>query len=246
MPEHPSITAYNATGAHAIPARPSRVGGMSDVIITVRGEAESRVAPEEAVARVSAVVDGPDRADVVGRVGDVAGPLRAELSGMKDAGTIADWTAQRAAVWSERPWNSEGRQLDLVHHARIELTATFTDPGALSDWLNAIAARDGVQVGDVSWRLTPATRARIEQEVAAQAVHVAVDRARSYAAAIGRDTVEPLEIADLGLLADAREAAFSAPMMKAGLAADAVGGAIDARPDDITVTAAVEARFRAV
>ena len=38
---------------------------MSDVIITVRGESQTRVAPERAVAHVNASVDGAARAAIV-------------------------------------------------------------------------------------------------------------------------------------------------------------------------------------
>ncbi|WP_454141393.1 SIMPL domain-containing protein [Microbacterium lacticum] len=99
------------------------------------------------------------------------------------------------SVWADRPWNNEGRQLDLVHHASVELTATFTDVLALSDWLNEIAATDGLQLGTVEWQLTPETRAHVEREVATDAVAVAVARARAYAGAIDRSAVEPLQTA---------------------------------------------------
>lgn len=216
---------------------------MNDVIITVRGSAEAHLAPERAVAHVSASVDGPERAAVIERVAAVSAPVRDDLAARKAAGTIDEWTAQRVAVWSERPWNGEGRQLDLVHHASVEITATFSDFAALSDWLNLLATRDALQVGAVDWQLTPETRARTEREVATAAVAVAVDRATAYAAAIGRANVVPLQIADLGLLeSDAQPRMMKASMM----AMDAAGApAVDFRPDDITVTAAVEARFTA-
>ncbi|CAN7313938.1 SIMPL domain-containing protein [Microbacterium sp. LjRoot45] len=220
---------------------------MSEVIITVRGENESRVAPERAVAHVSAAADGPHRGAVVERISALATPVRDDLARGKDAGTVADWSSQRVSVWSDRPWNSDGKQLDLVHHASLEITATFTDFTVLSDWLNDVAARDGLQVGAVEWLLSPETRARVERDVATAAVSVAVERAGAYAAALGLRTVAPLEIADLGLLTGGAESS-PAPRMyaKAAMAMDAAGGpAVDFQPDDIVVSAAVEARFRA-
>ena len=179
MPRHPSVTVYT----------------MSEVIITVRGESERRVAPERAVAHVTTTADGPERGAVVERIAALAEPVRTDLDARKSAGRIADWSSQRVSVWADRPWNNEGRQLDLVHHASVELTATFTDVLALSDWLNEIAATEGLQVGTVEWQLTPETRARVEREVATDAVAVAVARARAYAGAIDRSAVEPLHIA---------------------------------------------------
>lgn len=202
---------------------------MSEAIITVRGESESRIAPERAIAHVTASVDGPVRGSVVEQIASLAQPVRADLQARKDAGGIVDWASQRVAVWSDRPWNNEGRQLDLVHHASVELTATFTDVLALSDWLNAIATTDGWQVGAVEWQLTPETRAT------------------AYATAIGKTTVTPVQIADLGLLSGGSPERHAPRMLAKAAMMDAAGSgpAVEFRPDDIVVTAAVEARFEA-
>lgn len=220
---------------------------MSEVTITVRGEHEARVAPERAVAHVSASVDGPERGAVVEQIAALVSPVRDDLTARKASGAIEDWSSQRVSVWADRPWNSDGRQLDLVHHATVELTATFTDFMLLSDWLSDLAGREGFQVGSVAWELTPETRARVERDVATRAVSVAVERATAYAGAIGRESLTPVEIADLGLLTDgdapARE---SMRMMKASMQMDAAGSAMaEFQPEDIVISAGVEARFRA-
>lgn len=220
---------------------------MSDVIITVRGDSQTRVNPERAVAHVTASTDGPERGPVVEHLATLAEPVREGLARRKDAGSVADWSSQRVSVWSDRPWNNEGRQLDLVHHASVELTATFTDPIALSDWLNTIAATDGLHVGAVEWELTPETRSHVERNVATVAVAVAVERATAYAHAIGRTTLVPVQIADVGLLDGAHpDAASPRALVRASATfADAGTEGIEFRPDDIVVSAAVEARFRA-
>lgn len=220
---------------------------MSEVTITVRGEHEARIAPEHAIAHVSASVDGAERGAVVERIAALVGPVRDDLTARKASGGIADWTSQRVSVWADRPWNSEGRQLDLVHHASVELRATFTDFMLLSDWLSDMASREGMQVGSVSWELAPETRARVERAVATQAVSVAVERATAYAEAIGRATLTPVEIADLGLLTDGVAPAGGAmQMMKASMGRDAAGSAMaEFHPEDIVISAGVEARFRA-
>jgi uncharacterized protein YggE len=222
---------------------------MSEVTITVRGEHETRVLPEEAVAHLSVRAEGPERGAVVERIAALAAPLRDDLTTRKDAGGLTDWSSQRVSVWANRPWNNEGKQLALVHYASVEITATFTDFSALSWWLSDVAERDGVQVDNVTWRLTPATAKAMEADVAAQAVKVAVDRATAYASAIGLATLTPLEIADLGLLTDASAGPAPAPKMMRAMAMGAMdsGGApaVELQPEDIVVTAAVEARFSA-
>ena len=42
-----------------------------------------------------------------------------ELVARKDAGGLVEWSSQRASVWSDRPWNAEGKQLALVHRPDI-------------------------------------------------------------------------------------------------------------------------------
>lgn len=215
---------------------------MSDVIITVRGEHETRIAPEEGVVHLSVRCDGPERGPVVERIAAIAAPLREELAGRQASGEVSEWSSQRASVWAERPWNNEGKQLPLVHHASVELVATFTDFAALSWWVSSVAEREGVQVGGVTWQLTSATRRTVEAEVAAHAVQTAVSRATAYANAIGHAAVTPLEIADIGLLG--RPEADPGPRMMRAMAMDAAP-ALDFQPQDITVTAGVEARFAA-
>ena len=84
----------------------------------------------------------------------------------------------------------------------------------------------------------------VERETAARAVAVAVDRATAYATALGKRTVTPLEVADARLLSGDGTPPVAAPRMFARAAsADVAPSAVEFRPDDVVVTAAVEARF---
>lgn len=236
--------------ADRIPEAPRRLSSMSEVVITVRGEHETRVLPERAVVHVNIVTEGPERGAVVERIAALTEPVRDDLIARKEAGGVEEWTSQRASVWSERPWSPEGKRLALVHHATVELTATFTDFSALSWWAGDVAEREGVQLGWIDWQLTPQTRATVERQVATDAVAVAVTRATAYATALGLASVTALELADVGLLShDTRaEAAPAGMMLKAArsFAADSGGGpALQFQPEEITVAAAVEARFSA-
>lgn len=219
--------------------------GMSDVVITVRGQHETTRTPERAVAHASVAADGRDRGEVVARVSALARAVQDDLAARQEAGAVLEWSSQRMAVWSDRPWNAEGKRLPLVHHASVDVTATFGDVSELSSWTNSVIEHDGVRLSHIQWQLTPDTRARVEQDVAAAAVSVAVARATAYARALGLGSVVPLEVADTGLL--------SAPdqprpeRMFARMAADTMGGGPEIRlePEDIVVTASVEARFAA-
>ncbi|HWV50112.1 MAG TPA: SIMPL domain-containing protein [Microbacterium sp.] len=219
---------------------------MSDVTITVRGESEARIAPERATIRVSVRSDGPDRTAVVDHVLRLAEPVRSGLVERADPGTVADWTSKRLSVRAERPWSNDGKRLAPVYYASVDFTATFTEASELSVWVSDVSPWEGVEVGGVDWHLTPATRAQTEREVAASAVGVAVARAEAYAAALGRSTVVPLEIADVGLISSGPQpqmAAFKA--RGAAFAAMDSAPAMEYEPDEIVVSATVEARFTA-
>jgi len=220
---------------------------MSDVIITVRGENESRLTPERATIHVTVRTEGSDRTSVIDQVMHLSEPVRTTIGERKDAGTVVEWTSKRLAVSAERPWNNEGKRLALVHHASIDFSATFTDPTELSAWVSDVSAWDGVEVGSVEWALTPETRARVEREVASSAVGVAVARAEAYAGALGLTAVTPLEIADVGLISQG-QAPGAPQMLKARGAAFAMADSaptMEYEPDEIVVSATVEARFSA-
>ena len=215
---------------------------MSEVVITVRGESSARVRAEEAAVRVSVVTDGPARGPVVERAQERASSVQDGLVAHLRSGEISEWSSARVSVWSDRPWNNEGAQLPLVHHAAVELSATFTDAGALSCWLGDVAESDDVHVTAVDWRLSADTRARVERDVAADAVRVAVERASAYADALGLASVTAVEIADAGLLASRPDQPM--PLSARAMAADS-GPSFSLQPPEIVVSSTVEGRFRA-
>ncbi len=220
---------------------------MSDVTITVRGENEARVVPERATIRVTVRTEGPERTSVVDQLMRLAEPVRTSITERKEAGTVADWSSKRLAVSADRPWNSEGKRLALVYRASVDFSATFTDPSELSIWVSDISAWDGVEVGWVDWHLTAQTRARVEREVASSAVSVAVARAEAYAAALRLASVTPIEIADVGLISHGQTPGAPQMMKARGAAFAAADSApsMEYEPDEIVVSATVEARFHA-
>lgn len=217
---------------------------MSDVIITVRGEHELRVAPERATVHLSVSFDGPDRAQVVEQALAAAQPVREGAEGLKNAGAVTEWTSERMSVFAERPWNDKGRQLAPVYRASIAFTVTFADVSEMSVWVSETSIAEGVSIGYIDWHLTPQTEAEVEREVATQAVGVAVSRAKAYSDALGLSNVRPLEIADRGLIS-----AGGAPQAKAMMrdAAMSMAGApeMEFQGEEITVSAVVEGRFAA-
>ena len=215
-----------------------------EITITVRGEHETRVTPEQAVVRLSVVYEGGDREQVVSRALALADPIREGLMAREAGGSVAEWSSARLSVRAERPWNSEGKRRAVVYTAVVDFTATFVELSELSLWAAEVAVGEGVSLESTEWRLTPETRARIEREVAAEVVGAAVARATAYGEALGRPVIDAVEIADVGLISSAgtrakgdglRAVAFAAPM--------ADSAALAFRPEDIVVSGTVEGRF---
>ena len=218
---------------------------MSEVTIAVRGENERRLLPERATVRVTVRAEGPERSAAVEEVSRLTEPVRSSIAERRESGGVVEWTSKNMTVRAERPWNNEGRRLAPVYYANVDVTATFAAAADLSAWVSEISAWDGVEVGWVDWHLTPETSAQVEREVASAAVGVAVARAQAYASALGLSDVVPVEIADAGLISTS--SGPTPPAMKARSVAFAADAAptMQYEPEDIVVSATVEARFLA-
>jgi uncharacterized protein YggE len=135
---------------------------------------------------------------------------------------------------------------------RISRPGAFAVPAdldlrALARWAEEIAVQDGVTVTGVTWALTEVTKHRITAEAQHNAVRDAVDRATAYARSLGLGTVRPVALADPGMLGDETRSSgtqTAAPLMR-GAAAPAGDTALDLKPEDITVSSRVHARFAA-
>lgn len=226
---------------------------MSDTIISVQGEHSAWYPAERATVRVSVHAFGDQRESVLQRATAAAATIRGQLESMtdKDAGPVTWWASDRVSVWSERPWNNEGKQLPLVYHSSIDFTAKFRDFDVLSSWVEQVAAIDDVIVSSLHWDLTEATRISASTEVRSSAVKDAVAKAAVYAKAVGLDSVTAIAIADPGLLGDqggGNGPLAPAPrMMQAKMSFDAGGAApqLQLKPEEIEVACVVDARFTA-
>ncbi|HXH36179.1 MAG TPA: SIMPL domain-containing protein [Plantibacter sp.] len=222
---------------------------MSETIITVEGTFEHHRPAERGTLRVVAEFEGPDRQAVVTRTSHVHGALAAQAQQLlsPQAGPVTWWSADRMQVWSNRPWNKEGKQLPLVHHARVSLEVKFSDLGRLADLAQQLAAQDGVTIVGIDWALTEATKSALVVDARDRAVDDAVRKATAYARSLGLSSVRPVALADPGMLGDETRptaAVVAAPMAR-GAAAPVNERGIDLKPEDITVSGHVHARFAA-
>lgn len=215
--------------------------------IAVTGRAEERIAPELGAVTLSVGAQGAGRDDVVARTGTAHERLLAELRELEASGALDTWSAGQLRIWSYRPWNSEGRQLPLVHQANADVEVIFTDLSRLGEWVGEASTASELTIGGVDWRLTDATRRRVQEAAQRGAVADAVTKARVYASALGLSEPTPVELADHGMLGVQPLAAAAPTALVMRTAADGGGGAptTEFAPAQLVIEASVDARFTA-
>lgn len=214
---------------------------MSEVQISVRGNAEGRYAAEVATVEARAALEDSDRETVRRRALEVVAALQDGLGPLEESGAVARWSSDQVRVFAERP-RKRGEPQPIVHHARLSVRAEFVDFDALADWVSGVATLDGAEVQGIGWDVEAETRRAYEAEVRRAAVVDAVAKAEAYAAAIGRTSVEPTHLADVGMLGDGGD---DRPMTMAAAGAGDGGDRpkLRLKPRDVIVRATVEARF---
>jgi len=244
-----SITAKidNATLGAADWAGRRRYGGRMPTEITVRGSFSAFQAPERATVHATIAFEGPAMEPVYDRVAHDLEAVKASVTPLRtgDHGPVTWWSAEQLRTWSKRPWNQDGIQLPLVHHARVGIEVKFRDFSALSRWVGQqVAGTDGFRVDRVEWALTSKRRTELQRQVRTRAVEDAVLRAQQYADALGLSRIRPIAIADAGMLGDGLhpERGREVAMMRA-VGASGAGPDVELVPEDIEVSAAVDARF---
>lgn len=222
---------------------------MAETIITVQGEHSAWYPAERATVRAGIHAWGDNRDAVFGDAVAASDTVRGLIEPLVDAnaGPITWWSSDSIRVWSERPWNNEGKQLDPVFHAAVDFTAKFRDFDALARWVEEVAGVEHATVGSIEWALTEATRTSATVEVRSRAVKDAVAKATVFAQSIGLGTVSAIALADPGMLGDpSGGGGMPAPMLRAAMKASAdFGGSpqLALKPEEIAVQALVDARF---
>jgi hypothetical protein len=225
---------------------------MADTIITVRGEHSAWYPAERATVRAGVNADGPKREEVLASAVAASDAVRGLIEPLFDpaSGPVTWWSSASVRVWSERPWNNEGKQLPLVYHSAVDFTAKFNDFDALARWVEETAAIEGAVIGSIEWDLTDATRKSVTDDARTRAVQDAVAKATVYAQAIGLGPVTVTAVADPGMLGDGSGGGIGpAPVFaRADLKMQSFAGGGGApelalKPEEIAVASAVDARF---
>jgi uncharacterized protein YggE len=210
--------------------------------ITVRGSFSAFRPAERGTVHTTVAYEGPDMEPVYARVATGLSELKSSVTGLEEQGAVTWWSADHLRTWSQRPWNNEGKQLPLVHHASVDVEVKFRDFAALSRWVGQhVAEIEGFRVSRVEWALTEKQRETLLADVRTRAVRDAVTRAQQYADALGLGAVSPVAVADAGMLNTAPEVAPQAAYLRANAAGS--GPSAELVPEHIEVSATVDARF---
>jgi uncharacterized protein len=215
--------------------------------ITVRGSFTSFEPPERGTVHATIAFDGPAMEPVYDRVARDLDAVKASITALHNPtdGPVTWWSAQNLRTWSSRPWNKDGKQLPPVYHATVSIEAKFRDFTALSRWVSEhIANTAGFRVSRVEWTLTTERRDELHRQARTRAVQDSVTRAQQYADALELGKIRPVAVADAGMLVPNRpEGGSGGAFLRA--AAAPMGGAaeVELLPEDIEVSADIDARF---
>jgi uncharacterized protein YggE len=215
-------------------------------IIAVTGRAEERIEPELGAVSLTVGTSGGNREPILRSVGESHERLLEEIRELDASGALESWSAGQLRVWSHRPWNAEGRQLPLVHQANADVEVVFRDLAALGAWVGTVSGTPNVTVGGIDWRLTDATRDRVQESAQRAAVADAVRKARVYAEALGLGTPAPIELADHGMLSEQPVPMMHKATLARAMVADGGGApSTEFAPAKLVLEASVDARFSA-
>ena len=217
---------------------------MERVEITVRGEHTAFLPPERATVHAEVGLEGGTAAAVYDGAVASARRVTDAVTALHDpqAGPVTWWSSDQVRTWANRPWNQEGKQLPLVHHARLSLQVKFREFARMSAWLGEVTPVPGFRVERIEWALTAARLESVTRDVRVAAVREATEKAQAYADALGLGQVHPVALADAGMLGPGLEPRHDAGAMVAR-AAGGAGGDVEFVPQDVAVVAQVDARF---
>lgn len=216
--------------------------------ISVTGEGEQSLRPEEAVAHLVVGFEGTARASVLRDTQIAHARVSTDAASFVDDGAARDWTAQSVHV-GPYPVYRDGQEVpETRYRAHARIAITFVDIDALSAWVSDIGDVSGVTVGHLAWQLTDETEQRLRRRARELAVEDAISRAAVYARASGRAGVPALVgVYEPGLRPGGSGpgdgGVAGAPMMARGSGGEAPG--LQFSPEDIVVRARVTADFDA-
>ncbi|GAA4696875.1 SIMPL domain-containing protein [Nocardioides conyzicola] len=218
---------------------------MAETVITVQGSYDSFHPAERATVTVTVGFEGPERSSVVAGTTQGTTALVAGIAARHDPshGPVTWYSTDRIRVWSNRPFNDKGEQKPLVHHASTTTRVKFRDFDDLAVWVERAAAHRGVRIDGIEWALTAQTKQGAIGAARTRAVEEARRKAETYAGALGLGDLRCVAVADPGMLGDNTTSTSGGGQAMFSRAAKAEAGGLAFTPEDIAVSATVDARF---
>ncbi len=216
---------------------------MAQAMVSVRGEAVLEVEPELATIWVAVTAQDSERTTVVARLNDRMAAVRQVLDGF---GAAVDQVETSAIHVGPRWKQGRGNERIVGYSGTVRTMITLVQFERLGELIAQLSAVELAEVNGPSWSLRPGSLAPGAARI--RAVRDAVVRAREYAAALGSELGELIELADVGLSAGspaprAMAMSFSGRALAMGRAGGDDELTFDIEPVPQTVVANVEARF---
>ena len=185
---------------------------MTDVVISVRGEASTRVQPDQVALYSGIRAVGTEKAAVLAQAAAALEAVAADLAAL--GGVAATpvtgrvplaWLASSVTSFEEMRWNSRDEQQLPTGRiiAIVDLELRVRDFALLERMADRLAEHAAVHVHHTIWSVDDDNAAW--PRVRADAIRTALHRARDYAAALGGTVARVEQIADAGLLAGRAE-----------------------------------------
>ncbi len=219
-------------------------GSSAPAVISVRGEATMLVDPEVADLTVIITAHARDRREAFERLVKRNDEVLDLVRSYGDSVDRVESTGVSVAPELRRGKDEKIRS----YSGAVRVRVTVADIAILGELIARVADLETAIVEGPYWRLRRASP--VYREARNRAVAEAVARARDYAEAIGSRVTGLIELADTGLTTSpaaphmhAAGVAFSGRM---AAAAAPEPPTLDLEPQQQTVYASVEARFRAI
>ena len=209
--------------------------GDSGRTVTVTGSAEMQAAPDRAVIEASVEATGDSSAAVRDALSTRSDTLRQAL---RNAGLDDDQlTTGRFAIRPEYDRREPGAESEPTgYEGTHTITIEVNDVDATGDVIDTAIDGGADSIGRIEYTLAESTRDSLREDALNAAVDTARDEAAVLAARVDSQvvSVQRLNAAGGGL----------SPTYERYAAEDAAGGSTELQPDDVTVSASVEATYR--
>ena len=152
---------------------------------------------------------------------------------------VFSMTPLRTCTWI--PQNNDGNRTPRrQYNANVRFEVIFQNFIKLGEVIATVSKMPHVEIENMDWRLTDATRANLASEVRNNAMQDAVDKARDYAKVVGR-VVAAVEIWD-EMVTHGRMTKQTPRIPEATSSMDAVSG-IALEPEDVQMSLNVQVKF---